>query len=260
MSTVGAGTLQGIGVRARDVTVVYPRGTVALREVDVDVEEGDFTVLVGPSGGGKTTLLRCLNRSVRTQAGSLVVGGRDVSALAGRELRELRREIAFIPQQFNLVERSSVLRNALAGTLGEVGLAAGLLGVFSRERRERALQNVTRVALEAKAHQRVDTLSGGEQQRVAIARSLTQRPRMIVADEPVSSLDHTLATRVMEIFEAINREDGITLVVALHDLRLAQAFARRIVALDRGRVVYSGDRDGMTFEQLRELTRETADA
>jgi phosphonate transport system ATP-binding protein len=180
--------------------------------------------------------------------------------VTGGRLRRLRREIAFIPQQFNLVKRSSVLANVLAGRLGHVGVVPGLLGRFSRESREIALRNVERVGLGDKAARRVDTLSGGEQQRVAIARSLTQEPRIVLADEPVSSLDHDLATQILEIFEAINREDGITVVVALHDLGLARAFAGRIVALDRGRVAYSGGGDGLTLEQLRELIRRPDDA
>jgi phosphonate transport system ATP-binding protein len=251
---------KGVGVRARGLGVVYPGGVVALRGVDFEVDEGDFSVLVGPSGGGKSTLLRSLNGSVRPATGSVVVGGTNVVAVTGGRLRRLRREIAFIPQQFNLVKRSSVLANVLAGRLGHVGVVPGLLGRFSRESREIALRNVERVGLGDKAARRVDTLSGGEQQRVAIARSLTQEPRIVLADEPVSSLDHDLATQILEIFEAINREDGITVVVALHDLGLARAFAGRIVALDRGRVAYSGGGDGLTLEQLRELIRRPDDA
>jgi phosphonate transport system ATP-binding protein len=250
----------GIGIRAREVSFVYPGGVVALRGVDLDVPEGDFAVLVGPSGSGKSTLLRTLNGLVRPAAGSVVVDGKDVATATASELRELRQGIAFIPQHFNLVERSSVLTNTLAGRLAHVGLVPGLLGRFPPESRELALRTLDRIGLGDKAGRRVDSLSGGEQQRVAIARALAQQPRMIVADEPVSNLDHGLARRILEIFETINREDGVTVVVALHDLRLAKTFANRIVVLHRGRVAYSGGRDERTLEQLGELTERAVQA
>jgi phosphonate transport system ATP-binding protein len=245
-------------IRVRGLTVVHPGDTVALRDVDVDIEEGDFAVLVGPSGGGKSTLLRCLNGLVKPTAGQVIVDGTDVGAAGNGDLLRLRRKIAFIPQQFNLVKRSSVLSNVLAGRLGHTGVAAGLLGLFSQQDRRIAWHNISRMGLADKARRRIDTLSGGEQQRVAICRSLTQQPKIILADEPVSNLDHTLATRIMETLRTINREDNITMLVALHGLEWIGEYADKLIGLSRGSVVYSGTRAGMSFEDLKALTKESA--
>lgn len=240
-------------IRARDLGVVYPGGTVALTGVDLDIAAGDFSVLVGRSGGGKSTLLRALNGSIKPTTGSVVVDGIDLGRVKGSELRTLRSGIAFIPQQFNLIKRSSVLSNALAGALGRVGVLPGLLGMFPSEDRQLALANIERMGLQAKRHRRVDTLSGGEQQRVAICRSFTQQPSVILADEPVSNLDHHLAEQIMETLREINRRDGITLVVALHDLRLALGYADSIVVLNDGSVVFSGTSHGVSYDDLKEL-------
>jgi phosphonate transport system ATP-binding protein len=228
------------------VSVTYRGGIAALRGVDLEVAEGKITVLIGPSGAGKTTLLRCLNGFVRPTSGEIRLGDTDIVKANSATIRRLRRAVAVIPQHFNLVKRASVATNVLTGRLGHVGLMAGLLGAFSREDLGLAGRNVSRMELDGKADRRVDTLSGGEQQRVAIARALTQQPAIIVADEPVSNLDQELAIRIMEIFKRINREDGITMVIALHDLRVAERYADRIVALDRGVVVYSGGFAGLT--------------
>jgi phosphonate transport system ATP-binding protein len=245
-------------IRIRGLTVIYPGGAVALRDVDMDVEEGELAVLVGPSGGGKSTLLRCLNGLLRPSAGTVTVDGIDVGTARNDDLLRLRRKIAFIPQQFNLVKRSSVLSNVLAGRLGYTGVPAGLLGMFSREDKRIALHNIERMGLGDKARRRIDTLSGGEQQRVAICRSLTQQPTIMLADEPVSNLDHSLATRIMETLRTINREDNITMLVALHGLEWVGAYADKVIGLSGGSVVYSGSREGMSFEDLKALTKEAA--
>lgn len=233
--------------------VVYPSGTAALRGVDLHVRERSFTVLVGPSGGGKTTLLKCINGSVKPTGGTVVVDGTDVAGAGESGLRALRRRIAVIPQQFNLIRRSSVRANALAGRLAHVGLVPGLLGLFPHADKQIAGDNLARLGLADKALRRVDTLSGGEQQRVAICRALTQEPRIILADEPVSNLDHKLAATTMEILRTINEQDGITLVVALHDVRLARAYADRIVLLNAGCVLFDGSPSDITLADLSEL-------
>lgn len=242
-------------IRTRGVDVVYPGGTAGLRGVELDVRPGEFMAIVGPSGAGKSTLLRCLKGLVRPARGSILVGGVDVTRVKDRDLREVTRTLALIPQQLHLVPRLSVLASVLTGRLGHVGLVRGLLGLYSGEDRRIALDQIARVGLGDKADRRVDTLSGGEQQRVAICRALAQRPELILADEPVSSLEHALATTVMEILRDINRRDGIGVVIALHDLRLVEAFADRVIALERGSVVYDGSCTGMTQEDLGALTK-----
>lgn len=241
-------------IRARDLRVVHPGGAVALRGVDLDVQPGEFVAIVGPSGAGKSTLLRCVKGMIKPTAGSIVVGGVDVSRVRGAELRAAKRAVALIPQQLHLVTRSSVLANVLTGRLGHVGLLRGLLGLYAREDRRIALDQIARVGLDDKARRRVDALSGGEQQRVAICRSLAQQPELILADEPVASLDHVLAGTVMEFLQEINRRDSIGVLIALHDLRLVEAFADRVVVLQRGSVVYDGHCAGMTQKDLEALT------
>lgn len=236
----------------------YPGGVEALRGVDLDIDAGDFAVVVGASGSGKTTLLKCLNGSVRPARGTVTVNGTSMALARGRELREARRRIALIPQHLDLIGGSSVLANTLIGRLGAVPPLGGLLGVFSKEDRRAALHSLERVGLAGKEGRRVDTLSGGEQQRVAICRSLAQVPAVMVADEPVASLDSLLAARIMDILRGINRQDGITVVVALHDLELAELYATRIIALDRGTVVHSGPRKEMTSRDLRRLLQEVS--
>lgn len=225
--------------------MVYRGGVVALREVDLCLPAGKISILVGPSGAGKTTVLRSLNGTVRPAAGQVLIEGQDIAALDPAELRDVRRRIALIPQQFNLIKRETVLTSVLAGRLGSVSLLPALLGVFSAEDREIALRHIGRVGLQDKVHRRVDTLSGGEQQRVAVARALTQQPELILADEPVASLDQELARATMELFRMINAQDGITMLIALHDLRLVERYADRVIALEGGRVVYTGAFDGL---------------
>ncbi|HEV8617670.1 MAG TPA: phosphonate ABC transporter ATP-binding protein [Methylomirabilota bacterium] len=220
--------------------VVLPPATVALDGVDLTIGAGEFVVILGRSGAGKTTFLRALNRLVEPTAGRVTIAGRAVTGAAGAELRAVRRRIGMVFQQFNLVRRASVLDNVLAGRLGYVAPLASLAGRFPESDRRLARECLEQVGLGHLGGRRADTLSGGEQQRVAIARALAQQPDVILADEPTASLDPALAGSIMDILRAINVERGLTLVVSQHQLETALAYASRIVGFRRGRVVFDG--------------------
>jgi phosphonate transport system ATP-binding protein len=219
---------------------IYPNGTVALTDVNFTVNDGEFLVVIGLSGSGKSTLLRCINRLIEPSQGKIIWDGVDVTAATGGQLRRIRRQIGMIFQQFNLVKRSSVLTNVLAGRLGYTSTAASLLGWWSREDRANAMKALARVGLAEKAPVRADALSGGQQQRVAIARALMQQPRLMLADEPVASLDPVLSHSILQYLEQLNREEKITVVCSLHFLDLVHRYATRVIALKDGQVVFTG--------------------
>ena len=227
-------------IEVRGLRVVLPPDTVAVDGVDLLVNAGEFVVILGRSGAGKTTFLRALNRLVEPTAGTVRVAGRVVTGAGRGELREARRRIAVIFQQFNLVRRASVQENVLAGRLGYVRALPSVLGRFPPDDRALALECLAQVGLAHLAERRADTLSGGEQQRVAIARALAQSPDVILADEPTASLDPQLTSSIMDILRRINVERRLTLVVSQHQLETALAYATRIVGFRRGRVGFDG--------------------
>ena len=227
-------------IEVAGLRVTLPPATVVLDGVDLVVEPGEFVVILGKSGAGKTTLLRTINRLVEPTGGTIRVAGALVTGAAPAALRETRRRIGMIFQQFNLVRRASVIENVLAGRLGYVPSLASLVGRFPVDDRRRAQECLAQVGLAHLAERRADTLSGGEQQRVAIARALAQSPAVILADEPTASLDPQLTGSIMDLLKRINVEHGITLVVSQHQLETALAYASRIVALRRGRVIFDG--------------------
>jgi phosphonate transport system ATP-binding protein len=218
------------------LSVRYGRDVVALDGVDLAFAPGGFTVLLGPSGAGKSTLLRCLNGLARPSAGQVL--GADGAPIQ-RRLRAHRRQTGMVFQQHQLIGRLSVLDNVLIGLLGQRRPWTALLPP-SRAERERALDALDRVGLIERALTRADALSGGQQQRVGIARALVQRPRLMLADEPVASLDPVTAERVLDLLARICREDGITAIVSLHQVEFARRYAERIVALAAGAVVFDG--------------------
>ena len=237
----------------RHLTKVYGDGTRALHDVSFTVQDGEFLILIGLSGSGKSTLLRCINRLVEPTEGQIILNGDDVTAASPRELRRIRRNIGMIFQQFNLVRRSSVITNALAGRLGYVSSGASLLGQFSRDDRERAIASLERVGIREKAYNRADSLSGGQQQRVGIARALMQNPKLMLADEPVASLDPATSHSVLKYLEQLNQQDSITVICALHFLSLARRYGTRIIALKAGEIVFEGlpkDIDGNRFREI----------
>jgi phosphonate transport system ATP-binding protein len=240
-------------LRIEHLTKIYPNGTRALDDLTLTVGDGEFLVVVGLSGSGKSTLLRCVNRLIEPTAGRIWLDDVEITGASSAELRRARLQIGMIFQQFNLVRRESVLTNVLSGRLGYVGTLSSLLGQFPAADLERARHNLARVGILDRARQRADTLSGGQQQRVAIARALMQEPKLMLADEPVASLDPATSHSVMRYLEEINREDGITVIANLHFLSLARRYATRVVALNAGRIVFDGlpaEIDEARFRQI----------
>jgi phosphonate transport system ATP-binding protein len=227
-------------LRIQNLDKVYEDGTVALRDVSFEVPEGEFVAVIGLSGSGKSTLLRCINRLIDPTAGEIWWDDIQLSHITGEELRRARRRIGMIFQHFNLVERSTVLTNVLSGRLGYVNPVASVMGRFPAEDIQRAYANLERVGIQEKAENRADELSGGQRQRVGIARALMQEPGLILADEPVASLDPALAHSIMRYLQQINREDNITVLCSLHFLDLVQQYSTRAIALNEGRLVFDG--------------------
>jgi phosphonate transport system ATP-binding protein len=248
-------------LEVRNLTKVYDDGTVALRDVSFQVEDGDFLIIIGLSGSGKSTLLRCINRLIDPTEGQIIWNGTDVTAAEGTELRQIRRKIGMIFQHFNLVKRSSVLMNVLSGRLGYAPQSSSLFYRFSPADREMAFQALERVGISAQIHKRADELSGGQQQRVGIARALMQQPDMILADEPVASLDPVLAHSILGYLETLNQEESMTILCSLHYLDLVQRYATRVIGLRDGQVVYRGTREQirrMTDDEFKEIYGEEA--
>ncbi|HIC95839.1 TPA: phosphonate ABC transporter ATP-binding protein [Candidatus Bipolaricaulota bacterium] len=241
------------------LTKVYERGRVlALDDVNFSVDKGEFLVLIGLSGSGKSTLLRCINRLVEPTSGRVRFNGIEITSLPQKELRRVRREIGMIFQQFNLVKRSTVLANVLAGRLGYVPTWQTLLGRFPKEDLERARRALERVGLLEKMYVRADQLSGGQQQRVGIARALMQEPKLLLADEPVSALDPATSHSILKYVEEMNKE-GVTVICSLHFLSLARRYGKRIIALKDGKVVFDGEPEEIDDHRFKEIYGEEAE-
>lgn len=228
-------------------------GTTALSDVSFAMRPGEVVALVGPSGAGKSTVFRCVTRLVSPDAGTVEVLGRDLAGLGGGDLRRARRDVGLIFQQFNLIGRMSAMDNVLAGRMGHVSTWRVVARLFPHEDRQLALACLDRVGLLDKAYQRADSLSGGQQQRVAIARVLAQRSRILLADEPVSSLDPQSADNVLTVLRSVARENGIAVLCALHQVDLARRFADRVVALKAGRVVLNGPANAFDAGAFNEI-------
>ncbi len=232
-------------LRVVNLTKVYENGTRALENVSFEVRDGEFLAIIGLSGSGKSTLLRCINRLVEPTSGEIWLDDVNITAARRGELRTIRRHIGMVFQQFNLVKRSSVMTNALSGRLGYISPWQSLFGYFGRDDRARAVQALNRVGIADKARNRADELSGGQQQRVGIARALMQSPKVILADEPVASLDPVLAHSILGYLEQLNKQDGITVLCSLHYLDLVQRYATQVIGLRDGRVVFEGDNEAI---------------
>ncbi|MGE0094372.1 MAG: phosphonate ABC transporter ATP-binding protein [Alphaproteobacteria bacterium] len=226
-------------LKLENVAVTYNNGVVALQPTSLSFEQGRFVALIGPSGAGKSTLLRCLNGLVQPTQGDVLAGGIGSIFASGAVLRRHRRAVGMVFQQHHLIGRLTAMRNVLVGRLGAHGGLRSLLPP-PREDRLLALAALERLGLADRALDRADQLSGGQQQRIGIARAMAQRPAIILADEPVASLDPTSAEMVLADLHRICREDGITAIVSLHQVELARRFADRIVGLTKGRVVFDG--------------------
>ena len=226
----------------QDLTRRFGRAT-AVDRVSMAVEFGEMVAVIGRSGAGKSTLLNMINRLIEPTSGHIFANGRDISRLRGRELRAWRRETAMVFQRFNLVQRLSVLTNVMTGRLNHPPVLPKSLGIFLEADRIAAIEALAMLDLDTHALKRADELSGGQQQRVAIARALVQQPRIILADEPVASLDPLNSQAVMEALRDINAERGITVICNLHSVALTRQYCRRVIGIARGRIVFDGPVD-----------------
>jgi len=249
-------TIQPAAIEIENVKKTFGKRR-ALDRVSIRLAPGEMAALIGPSGSGKSTLLRHVSGLIAGDrgAGSIRIFGREIqkNGIVSADIRSIRSEIGFIFQQFNLVGRLPLLTNVLAGMLARVGTWRSLLGWFSREEKRRALNALARVGLAEYAAQRASTLSGGQQQRAAIARAMEQRARVILADEPIASLDPESARCVMECLTALNRHDGVTVLVSLHQVQFALQYCPRSIAMKAGRVVYDGPSADLTPTALRNI-------
>ena len=245
-------------LQLKDITKVYPSGTRALNGISLDIQRGEFVVLIGLSGSGKSTLLRCINRLIDPTGGTVIFDGIDVTRARGAELRRIRRRIGMIFQQFNLVRRASVFGNVLAGRLGSRPLWRTIFFRPTRDDLEAVFENLGRVGIVNKAYARADALSGGQQQRVGIARALMQEPDLMLADEPVASLDPATSHSVMKYLEELNKKDGITVICSLHFLSLARRYGTRVIALKDGMVAFDGKPAEIDERRFKEIYGEEA--
>jgi phosphonate transport system ATP-binding protein len=240
------------------VTKIYDNGVVALKDVSFEVPDRQFLVIIGLSGSGKSTLLRCINRLIEPTEGRIVWNGTDITDATDEELRQIRRRIGMIFQHFNLVKRAPVITNVLAGRLGYTSPMWSFVNHFSADDKKLALRKLDRVGIREKAFIRADQLSGGQQQRVGIARALMQEPELMLADEPVASLDPATSHSVMKYLEELNKQDGITILCSLHFLSLARTYADRIIALKDGFMEFDGRPDEIDDRRFKDIYGEDA--
>jgi phosphonate transport system ATP-binding protein len=246
-------------LRIENLTKIYEGGTLALDDISFEVPDGQFLVIIGLSGSGKSTLLRCINRLIEPTGGRVMWDDVDIAAVSQEELRQFRRKIGMIFQHFNLVKRSKVITNVLAGRLGYANPALSLINYFPKDDVQAALRNLERVGIAEQAYKRADELSGGQQQRVGIARALMQDPEIMLVDEPVSALDPATSHSIMRYIKELNEKDGMTIVCSLHFLSLSRAYADRIIALKDGRIVFDGSPAEIDDARFREIYGEEAE-
>ena len=228
----------------------YPNGVKGLKDVNLTIDQGEFVAIIGLSGAGKSTLIRTINRMIDVTEGTLTVDGVDVMTLRGKSMRRFRRKIGMIFQSFNLITRSTAIKNVLSSMVPDMDFFRVLFGIFTREQKLQALEALDKVGILDKAYTRCDQLSGGQQQRVALARTLNQNPTIILADEPVAALDPVTAHQVMADFKRINEEMNITILINIHHVDLALGYAQRVVGIRAGEIVYDGPSSEVTQEIL----------
>jgi phosphonate transport system ATP-binding protein len=245
-------------LKIEHLTKIYPNGTEALKDVSFEVKDGEFLVIIGLSGSGKSTLLRCINRLIDPTEGKITMDDVDVTAAKGEELRHIRRHIGMVFQQFNLVKRSSVMTNVMCGRLGYTNPWLSMLGIWSSEDKHRGIKALERVGIPEKSKVRADSLSGGQQQRVGIARALMQEPKIILADEPVASLDPVLAHTILQYLEMLNKTDHVTVICSLHFLDLVHRYATRVIGLKDGVKVFEGLPSQIDRVKFKEIYGEEA--
>jgi phosphonate transport system ATP-binding protein len=237
----------------KNVSKTYPNGTKALRNVSLDIKQGEFVAIIGLSGAGKSTLIKLINKMIETTEGELSVNNLNVISLKGKRLRQFRRNIGMVFQSFNLINRTSVINNVLAARVADMNPLMGLIGMYSKHDKMLALESLHKVGILEKAYIRADQLSGGQQQRVALARTLAQNPSIILADEPVASLDPITANQIMKDFERINKSENITVVVNMHHVDLALKYANRVIGINNGEIIYDGPAGNITEDLLKKI-------
>lgn len=235
------------------VSKIYPNGTVALKNVSLEINQGEFVAIIGLSGAGKSTLIKLINKMTDVTKGTLIVNGADVSKLKGQELRKFRRGIGIVFQSFNLINRTSVINNVLAARVAEMSTMSTLFGLYTKEDRILALESLYKVGILEKAYMRADQLSGGQQQRVALARTLAQNPKIILADEPVASLDPITANQIMKDFKKVNVEENITVIANMHHVDMALKYADRVIGINAGEIIYDGPSSDVNEELLKRI-------
>ncbi len=245
-------------LEVKNLNKVYPNGYQALTDVSFSVPQGEFLVVIGLSGSGKSTMLRTFNRLHDITSGQIIFNGVDTTKLKGSALRKMRSEIGMIFQHFNLIPRKTVLENVLTGNLSRTGILKSILGLYTKEEKERAMKYIDIVGLRGKEKNRADNLSGGQQQRVAIARALMQNPKILLADEPVASLDPATSNSVMQYLKKVNEELGVTVICNLHFLSLVRQYAHRVVALKGGKLIYEGKPSAINEEWFKTIYGEDA--
>ena len=240
-------------IKFDNVNKVYPNGLHALKNIDLEIQQGEFVAIIGLSGAGKSTLLRTINRMHDITDGTLLVNEQEVNNLKGSSLRQFRRNIGMVFQSFNLVTRTTVLNNVLTSRVPDMPLWKSSIGLFSKEDKVIALEALDKVGILDKAYVRADQLSGGQQQRVALARTLAQKPEIILADEPVAALDPITATQVMDDFKKINQELNISVLINIHHVDLALKYADRVVGIKAGQIIYDGPSSEVSHDVLTEI-------
>ena len=237
-------------IKFENVSKRYPNGFEALKNINLTIEQGEFVAIIGLSGAGKSTLIRTINRMPDITEGTLTVDGTDIMTLHGKSLRAFRRRIGMIFQSFNLITRTTVIKNVLTAFVPDMPWWRATFGIFTKDEKLKALDSLDKVGILDKAFVRADQLSGGQQQRVALARTLAQNPQIILADEPVASLDPVTAKQVMDDFKRINRDMNITVLINIHHVELALQYASRVVGIRAGEIVYDGTVENVTQQVL----------
>lgn len=240
-------------IKFEHVNKVYPNGYKALNDVSLEIEQGEFVAIIGLSGAGKSTLLRTINKMHDFTDGTLEVNGQAVQNLKGKELRNFRRKIGMVFQSFNLITRTSVIKNVLTSRVPDLSPIKSLFGIYSKEDKVAALEALDKVGILDKAYMRTDKLSGGQQQRVALARTLAQKPEIILADEPVAALDPVTAKEVMNDFKRINKEMNISVLINIHHVDLALEYADRVIGIKAGEIIYDGPSDKVDEKVLESI-------
>lgn len=231
----------------------YDNGVYALNDVSFEIKEGEFVVVIGPSGSGKSTLLRIINKLIECTSGNIVLEGEDICSKKGKSLRMLRRKIGMIFQNYNLVYRLSVMQNVLHGRLGYMSGIDGIIGRYKEEDKEEALSILAELGLEEFIYNRASDLSGGQKQRVGIARAIMQKPRLLLCDEPIASLDPSSAKTIMDILFQMTNKRNIACIVNLHQIDVAKKYASRIIGLSKGKIIFDGRPEELSDEIIEKI-------